>query len=172
MNIDQFGQTILSEIELFEELYNGNIKSFNNVLIDDLLVAEKFNNSKKINCDQITSLIPISNSEMLLEEFDKTHQRNWFMPENYCSEIIDYLYSCCKNDEQTNRVSEELELFKKHNMLELLCYLKYLVDVMRENNIVWGVGRGSSVSSYILYLIGIHKIDCLKYKLDIKEFLK
>jgi DNA polymerase III alpha subunit len=43
---------------------------------------------------------------------------------------------------------------------------------MRENDIVWGVGRGSSVASYTLYLIGVHKIDSIKYELDINEFLK
>ena len=57
-------------------------------------------------------------------------------------------------------------------MITLLKYLKYLVDTMRENKIVWGVGRGSSVASYVLYLIGVHKIDSIKYELDIKEFLK
>ena len=50
--------------------------------------------------------------------------------------------------------------------------LKYLVDTMRENNVVWGVGRGSSVASYILYLLGVHKVDSIKYGLDIHEFLK
>jgi DNA polymerase III alpha subunit len=53
-----------------------------------------------------------------------------------------------------------------------LFYLKYLVDTLRENKILWGVGRGSSVASYVLYLIGVHKIDSLKYNLDIAEFLK
>ena len=50
--------------------------------------------------------------------------------------------------------------------------MKYVVDTLRDNNIVWGVGRGSSVSSYVLYLIGIHKIDSVKYALPIDEFFK
>jgi DNA polymerase III alpha subunit len=50
--------------------------------------------------------------------------------------------------------------------------MKYLVDTLRKNIIVWGVGRGSSVASYILYLIGVHRIDSLYYDLDIAEFLK
>jgi DNA polymerase III alpha subunit len=57
-------------------------------------------------------------------------------------------------------------------MFMLLCYMKYLVDTMRKHNIVWGVGRGSSVSSYVLYLIGIHRINSLTYDLSIDEFLK
>jgi len=48
----------------------------------------------------------------------------------------------------------------------------YFVDTLRKHNILWGVGRGSSVSSYILYLIGIHRIDSIKYNLNIGEFLK
>jgi DNA polymerase III alpha subunit len=43
---------------------------------------------------------------------------------------------------------------------------------MRDNNIVWGVGRGSSVASYVLYLLGIHKIDSIKYNLSPDEFFK
>jgi len=49
---------------------------------------------------------------------------------------------------------------------------KYFVDTMQANNVVWGVGRGSSVASYVLYLIGVHKIDSIKYNLDWQEFLR
>ena len=71
-----------------------------------------------------------------------------------------------------DRVQSELVLFRQLNMIPLLKYIKYLVDTMRENKVVWGVGRGSSVASYVLYLIGVHKIDSIKYELDINEFLK
>ena len=63
-------------------------------------------------------------------------------------------------------------LFQEREAFDLLRYLKYLVDTMRKNNIVWGVGRGSSVASYVLYLIGVHKINSMYYDLDIAEFLK
>ena len=70
------------------------------------------------------------------------------------------------------RVEEELALYKARNLYPVLQLMIYIVDTMRKNNLVWGVGRGSSVSSYVLFLIGIHKIDSIKYNLDIKEFLK
>ena len=57
-------------------------------------------------------------------------------------------------------------------MIDLLRWLKYFVDTMRSNNLTWGVGRGSSVASYVLYLLGVHKVDSIKYKLDLKEFLR
>ena len=74
--------------------------------------------------------------------------------------------------ENYERVIAELQLFRQHNMIDLLRYLKYLVDTMRENNIVWGVGRGSSVASYVLYLLGVHRIDSMYYELDPAEFLR
>ena len=43
---------------------------------------------------------------------------------------------------------------------------------MKQNNLIWGVGRGSSVASYVLYLLGVHRIDSLHYNLDIAEFLR
>jgi DNA polymerase III alpha subunit len=75
-------------------------------------------------------------------------------------------------DEEKTRVDMEMELYKKFNLHVVLKYLVYLVDQMRQHNIVWGVGRGSSVSSYVLFLIGIHKVDSIKYNLDINEFLR
>lgn len=70
------------------------------------------------------------------------------------------------------RVEHELALFKARNLYPVLQLMIYIVDTMRKYDIVWGVGRGSSVASYCLYLIGVHKIDSIKYNLDIKEFLK
>jgi DNA polymerase III alpha subunit len=72
----------------------------------------------------------------------------------------------------TARVDMELEQYKARNMYPVLQLMIYIVNTLRKNNLVWGVGRGSSVASYVLYLIGIHKIDSLKYNLNIEEFLK
>ena len=70
------------------------------------------------------------------------------------------------------RVETELALFKAKNLFPVLQLMIYIVDTMKKHEIVWGVGRGSSVASYCLYLIGVHKVDSIKYNLDIREFLK
>ena len=82
------------------------------------------------------------------------------------------LFRSCSTEEQLQRVGQELLMFQDRNLFDLLKFMKYLVDTMRKNNIVWGVGRGSSVASYVLFLIGVHKIDSIYYQLDIEEFLK
>lgn len=68
------------------------------------------------------------------------------------------------------RILTELYNINKYELTDLFKTAIYIVDTMTLNNIVWGVGRGSSVSSYILYLMGIHDIDSVKYELDHKEF--
>ena len=74
--------------------------------------------------------------------------------------------------EQTQRVDDELGMFEARNLFPVLQMLIYIVDTMKRNNIVWGVGRGSSVASYCLYLLDVHRIDSIKYGLDIEEFLR
>ena len=172
MDIDKYGRISLTENDIFEGLYSGKITDLSNIEINDQIVCQQFNNSKIQNGDQISELKLFKDLQITKELFDDTNQQQWFMPDNYCPDLIQEIYRMCKTDEQKDRVSLELELFIQHGMMDLLFYLKYLVDTMRENNIVWGVGRGSSVASYVLYLLGIHKIDSIKYQLDIKEFLK
>ncbi len=171
MNISKYGQVSLSEQEAFDALYSGKIQNFENLFFEQGL-AEQFNSALDINKDNILKLSTIQEPDEDIRFFDEANQSKWFMPENYCPDLVEHLYSLCKTDREKDRVTQELELFINHNMFDLLFYLKYLVDTMRENNIVWGVGRGSSVASYVLFLIGIHKIDSLKYQLDISEFLK
>ena len=96
----------------------------------------------------------------------------WFIPQEYKDlDIESFLVNQCP-EENYERLATELDLFKKHNMISMLKTMKFVVDTLRANSIVWGVGRGSSVASYVLYLIGVHKIDSIKYSLPIEEFFK
>jgi DNA polymerase III alpha subunit len=65
-----------------------------------------------------------------------------------------------------------MDLFKQHAMEDVLRFLIYMTSTLREAGVWWGVGRGSSVASYCLYLIGVHKIDSIKFGLDIHEFIR
>ena len=99
--------------------------------------------------------------------------KHWFIPEEYRTmDILDWVYHRCPTPEIRERVVEELRLFAKHDMIPMLKTMKYVVDTLRANNVVWGVGRGSSVASYVLHIIGVHKIDSIKYNIPIEEFFK
>ena len=120
--------------------------------------------------DTLKKYVPIDVDK---DKFDKTLQSEWFMPDEFKNlDVYRFLEEKCETPEQIVRVDQELVEFEKRDMLNLLRYMVYLVSYMRENNIVWGVGRGSSTASYVLYLIGIHKIDSIQFGLDWREFLR
>lgn len=164
------GEISVTEQEAFAALYSGKIISLSNVYVDS---PDQFNSACEINADKIPRLQAMLENYNDIGAWDKQNQMSWNMPDKYKNfEIVGFLLDQTNNEEEYQRVVEELELFYQYDMIELLKYIKYLVDTMRANNILWGVGRGSSVASYVLYLIGIHKINSLKFGLDIREFLK
>jgi len=108
-----------------------------------------------------------------IEEFDQVCQNEWLMPDHYKNlNIVEFVLDQTTNEKEYQRAVEELVEYENRNMFNLLRWLKYIVDTCRSNNIVWGVGRGSSVSSYVLYLLEVHRIDSIKYNLDWQEFLR
>jgi DNA polymerase-3 subunit alpha len=78
--------------------------------------------------------------------------------------------------EYVNYLVGEIEAWGKvmspQSSLLLWKFLNYLMAVCKEKDIVTGVGRGSSVSSLTLYLLGVHAVDPVKYKLNYEEFLR
>jgi DNA polymerase III alpha subunit len=127
---------------------------FNSLLNNSLTTTENLNYDQTIN------------------DFDLANQKQWFMPDDYKNmDVEGFLVDQCPK-ENYQRLIDELVEFKNRNMLDLLRWLKYFVDTCRKNDIIWGVGRGSSVASYVLFLIGVHKIDSIKYNLDWQEFLR
>jgi len=137
--------------------------------IDILLTGGQCNNFVVEKCNDINKHNKNSKNPIL----SNYKIVSWLLPNNYLDINIDNFFNQFKLSEiQQKRVLEELQLYKKNNLYIVLKLMIYLVDIMNKSNIVWGVGRGSSVSSYLLYLIGVHKVDSIKYNLDIKEFIK
>jgi DNA polymerase III alpha subunit len=152
-------------------IYSGHADKCHVVLCEPSDDIDKFNTAmEEQGLPTLTKYVALDVDQ---KDFDGALQSEWFMPDEYKNyPIYDYCLTRCITVEQQQRVVEEFEAFDKHNMLDLLKYMKYLVDFMRENDIVWGVGRGSSVASYVLYLIGVHRIDSIQYNLDWREFLR
>ena len=140
----------------------------------DLMMSEQ--NVSGITVDdtvKLDNVMPETDVSLSVDEYDLMNQHNWLMPEEYKQiDIAQHVIDCCKTDAEIQRAGEELLMFQQRNLFNLLKYLKYLVDTMKENNIIWGVGRGSSVASYVLYLLGVHRVDSMYYDLDPAEFLR
>ena len=69
------------------------------------------------------------------------------------------------------RLEAEYDALMDAGLSDLIYAIIYVINRFDANNTVWGVGRGSSTSSYLLYILGIHDIDSVEYDLDFTEFL-
>jgi DNA polymerase III alpha subunit len=169
MRLDAYSNPIFTEQDLFDALYQGH-----QIKDTDVPIVERTDNVIQLETVLGFKFVAPIDANFTREEFDTVLQSDWFMPMDYKTMDIEaWIWEQCPPwDPEHTRVQEELEAYKARNMLDLLRWLKYFVDTCRANNVVWGVGRGSSVASYVLFLIGVHKINSLKYNLDWQEFLR
>lgn len=168
MKSDKYGRQILSETDLCELYLQDPERILKDITVESPII---FNDQLDIeNRPSFSEYVPLNVS---VEDYDIMNQSKWYIPEEYKNfPIATYVLDLCETDEELQRVGDELLKYQSLGMFPMLCYCKYLVDTMRKHNIVWGVGRGSSVASYVLYLLGIHRINSLHYDLSIDEFLK
>jgi len=170
MHKDDYGQLIFDDKDLCNLIMQGkDLENLKGVIVDDSVDSDNIVNFT----NSAINFIEHEESDKTVSEFDEDCQSNWHMPAEYQNlDIAEYVLSLCDSQAELQRCGHELLLFQQKNLFELLCYLKYLVDTMKENNIIWGIGRGSSVASYVLYKLGVHGIDSMYYDLEPEEFLR
>jgi DNA polymerase III alpha subunit len=170
MNYDKLGVAYTSTNELCELLYQNPNLDIAKISVTD---SYKYNNSVRDFYVDLPVLAQYTNQDISVEQFDRKNQDQWSMPEEYRNmDIAQWLLDRCQTQEELQRVGKELLLYQERDLFLLLKQLKYIVDTWRANNILWGVGRGSSVASYVLYLLGVHRINSMYYDLDVEEFLR
>ena len=175
MNYNRFGEAYTTENELFEFLYKNPEIDLSQFMVQDPGV---YNQSREHTHSHSLPILkryfPVNyKDDVPIELFDRVLQDKWTMPDEYKQlDIAKWVLDRCQTQEELQRVGEELLLYQERNLFDLLRQLKYTIDTWRSNNIVWGVGRGSSVASYVLYLMGVHRINSMYYDLDINEFLR
>ena len=166
-----YGQAILSSDNLRELLLQGkHINRLNVVKDDDIVLFEKYQDSL------LSHPIILLDAPAEVLSFDDFHLQKadeWVFPDEYQHfDVYKWLIDKCKTQQEIDRVNEEYILYKEHDLVMLLRLFIFLVDYLRKNKFIWGVGRGSSVSSYCLYLIGIHRVNSLLYGFSISDYLK
>jgi len=168
--IDSNGEIILDDKAVFNLLYEG--ADLNNAKCKRSEDLEIYNNIID-EYDLNMSKLQFTSSTEDKQKYIQTCLDNWFIPEKYKNiNPYNYIRELAKTQEEIDRIEIEIQMFEERNMTNVLRFMIFFVDFMRKNNIVWGVGRGSSVASYCLYLLGVHKVNSLHHDLDIKEFLK
>jgi hypothetical protein len=159
------GTVTLKQAAALEALYMG--RSLDDCLFYPDEDIESYNRSVKLLDLDIPQLNTTDTG------IPRDWYNEWKTPEPFASmDILGYCCELCPNDDYRIRTCEEYILFEERGMIPVLRHLTWVVYYLRKMEIVWGVGRGSSVSSLLLYLIGINRIDPMKFGLDISEFLK
>lgn len=112
----------------------------------------------------------------------------WIIPEEYKQlDIIEYIATKHSEliadleasgaatpreiEEREHRLAVELYKYDKRQLFDVLRVIVYIINTLSAQHAVWGVGRGSSVSSYVLYVLGVHDVDSFVYDLDVDDFL-
>jgi hypothetical protein len=172
MKTNQHGQMIFNETDLVDLIMRGfDPSGFDGMIVDSSVDLE----TAALMLDNVPRLIAYNDlmETIPTEEFDHRCQSRWYMPDSYQHlDIAEHVLSLCATDAELQRCGEELLLFQERDLFNLLRYLKYLVDVMTQHNLIWGVGRGSSTASFVLYKLGVHQINSMYYELDPAEFLR
>ena len=168
---NKFGEMVFNESDVMDLIMQGRqLNSLKNMLVDDTVNLE----DAVSFIEELPSFVPYTvKDNIAVKDWDSANQQHWHMPEEYKQlDIAEHILGLCNTEAELQRCGEELLLYQERELFNLLCYLKYLVDVMTTNQVIWGVGRGSSVASFILYKLGVHRIDSLFYNLDVHEFLR
>lgn len=171
MKRDRYLRTLVEEKDIIGLLYRDPNADISNLYLEDPTLH---NNAVKVNYSDVALINAMEVLDIDPTEWHQQNQKQWFMPNEYKElDIAAWILNQCNNNEaELQRCGQELLEYAARDLLPLLQYLKYLVDTMLQNNVVWGVGRGSSTASFVLYKIGVHRIDSLKYDLPIEEFFK
>lgn len=152
-------------------LQGKNISHLRVITDNDIELYDKYQSGLIKN--HVSFLTEIPSNNISIDDIYSESANQWIFPKIYQElNVKTWLMNKCKTSEEKNRVEEEFAMYESRGLVMLLRLFIFLIDYMRKNKFVWGVGRGSAVSSYCLYLIGVHRVHSLKYGLDIKEFLK
>ena len=138
--------------------HNQDSNKFNESCIPDEHVSD---NILDINLPEFKTLIP--------EKYKNLDVFEYVIPK-YKHVCASYTADQLKKSE--TRLAQELVEFENRGLIDLLRIIIFVVDEFKNKNQLWGVGRGSSCASYLLFLIGLHMVDPVKYDIPLNEFLK
>lgn len=166
--------------------YDGDSSYDPSDILNRLTRGERTNSiftTKLTNDIKKYNTVVSKSDEIKLKEVINQFNFDWnFDPAYQQIDVDDYVLTALEYEieglpkkqqvERIVRTEKELMMFTQRSLVPILQLMIYIVDKFEMNDVVWGVGRGSSVSSYVLYLIGIHDIDSVKFNLSIEDFLR
>jgi DNA polymerase III alpha subunit len=144
--------------KLFIDTVTPEVEQYNKFVSKSQQISSKDKSAELLKSWNLPKeYIQLDINEYIFEQFDKEMDENSFSEDEI--------------EQRMQRLVKELCIFSRNDFNNVLKAIIYIINTLEENNVVWGVGRGSSVSSYLLYLIGTHDVDSVKYNLDVADFI-
>ena len=170
MTRDEYGRRLITEDDICAILYKDPCYDVCRLNLDD---PTQHDSALAANHSELCRIQELAELDIDPLSWHAQNQETWHMPDSYRDmDIAAWILSRCDCEEELQRCGQELLQYAERGLMPLLAYLKYLVDTMIENGIVWGIGRGSSVASFVLYKIGVHRINSIEHELDFAEFMR
>jgi DNA polymerase III alpha subunit len=177
--------TIFIDLEDRVVTDSGNVVAKHSLLVKKALSGEVFTNLPAVPHPDITRYNhktekrPVDlwedNSEF---EGPPESSYEWTIPPEYKKLNIEELAvnkmveMGLTDEAYIERLSFELEAMKERDMIPFIRCLVYTIDRFRKKGVVWGIGRGSSCASLVLFVLGVNRVDPVKYDIPRKEFFK
>lgn len=169
LDVDDWGRVVASYDQAIEVLMSGTDLGTMNIQASPQL--DQYNEMCRL-FDKTDEIIrPVKPLDLSPKDYHEKRAAQWITHVE-STLLWDNLLAKCQTDVERERFVTELEEFAKRGMLDILVQLDAMIERIDEAKVVRGVGRGSSVASFILYLMGVHFINPLEYDLDLSEFLK
>ncbi len=147
----------------------------NQIFVDSVTPEiEQYNRTARRE-DQIgvkDGIKPLSFTWNIPDEYKNLDVENYVICDGFDSRVDTKALTDEQLTFRIQRILDELKLYEDLQLMDVLRVLIYIINTLDENNVFWGVGRGSSVASYVLYCIGVHDIDSVKYRLNMTDFLR
>jgi DNA polymerase III alpha subunit len=177
MIYNDYGHQVYQESDLIQLLISGD--SVDGCTCEDSPDIVQFINANE-NAGLQTTISIYSEPSTPVLEYHKFLSAEYEIPDEYKNlDLVKYVFDLVEKytfdydiELVYQRIEEELALFYEYDLENYIRSVIFIIDAFTKNNIIHGCGRGSSVASFILYLIGVHYIDPIKYDINISEFLR
>lgn len=172
-------KTVLDDRILF---FDGTCQVSSNKIVDLLIHGVPISKIAALECDDdILEYNRLADEPMKSGDIQISFAPdfNWQIPSKFANlDISQYLIDVLENRFALNadflkyqeRLQIELNEIHVRSLSNLIRALIFVIDYFKTNNVVYGVGRGSSCASLALFLIGVHCIDPIKYSISHLEF--
>ena len=125
------------------------------------------------NCNYDEAMLPGVRLPKI--EIDKKYYESLGLPLD--SDNFSFLKALCYSKINNNskdyidRLEMELSIFQELEFVDYVLLNWDILNFCHENNIPTGPGRGSAAGSLVLFLIGVTKVDPIKYELFFERFV-